>query len=409
MAIIGKTFNFQSVTAGDDGALYRILAGKMDILTSIAGGNPFTISNNVITIAQSYLLVYGRFMRIAGGTTISLGTIPTSHVQGRVIIRLDMTKNATESGLWQIETEVETIASGGSYRALVTNQDINSISGQNSSKYEAVLCTFTCASGTASSPVSALPTSLSYPLTIANGGTGATTKTTALANLGGMPLLSYTTSDTWNAEDPSLTHIENIYAFAGKNAIVECNYTGGNYKFIAIVDWGNANYGGLMILSQRSHTNIQTWRKGGSWYRTDLPDVMKITLHANSLAATSYTRLSITASEVVSGNSFCTATTGNTYITNLPTGIYRVTLQAMFPAADGATLLIGMNGASSSSQPNFTLPIQNQKGTSMVNRFNCSGILKKADGDGGNLGIFAYSSVALSGEVTAFVTIERLG
>ena len=160
-------------------------------------------------------------------------------------------------------------------------------------------------------------------LPIGNGGTGATTSASAIANLGGMPLLSYTTSDTWDAEDPSLTHIENIYAFAGKNAIVECNYTGSNYKFIAIIDWGNANYGGMMILSQRAYQNIQTWRKGSSWYRTDLPDIVKVTYTNEALTGLTAKQLKVASSEVISGSTFGTLTTNRTYIT-LPAGRYRI-------------------------------------------------------------------------------------
>lgn len=153
MAFKGKTFNFQSVTAGDDGYLYDILSGRRNILFAVAGGNPFTISNNVLTIAQSYLLISGRAIRIEGNTTISLGSIPTSATKGRVIIRLDMLKLATETTFRQIETEVETTS--GSFRALV-QQNINSINGQSGNKYEEVICTFTCSSGVASAPIRTL-------------------------------------------------------------------------------------------------------------------------------------------------------------------------------------------------------------------------------------------------------------
>ena len=131
MAFIGKTFNYQSVTAGDDGFLYQILSGSRDMLVPVTSST-FSITNNVLTIGQCFLVISGRVIRIEQGTTRSLGTIPTSATKGRVIIRLDMTKNATESGLWQIETEVETTS--GSFRALV-QQNINSIGGQSLNKY----------------------------------------------------------------------------------------------------------------------------------------------------------------------------------------------------------------------------------------------------------------------------------
>lgn len=153
MAFLGKTFNYQSVTAGDDGYLYDLLTGRQNVLFSVSGGNPFSISNNIMTIKQCYLIISGRAIRIEQGTTISLGTIPSSATKGRVIIRLDMTKLATETAFRQIETEVETTSS--TFRALV-KQNINSIAGQSSNIYEEAICEFTCSSGTASNPIRSL-------------------------------------------------------------------------------------------------------------------------------------------------------------------------------------------------------------------------------------------------------------
>lgn len=157
MAILGKTFDFQTVSAGDDGALYRMLSEETDLIKPVGNSAVFSIAANTLTIAECYILAGGRFIRIADGTTIALGTIPSAHGKGRVILRLDMTKLATETQLLQIETEIETQPSNYAYRALVQN-DINSITGQSSNIYETVLCTFTCTSGTASAPVAALGT-----------------------------------------------------------------------------------------------------------------------------------------------------------------------------------------------------------------------------------------------------------
>lgn len=405
MAIIGKTFNFQSVTAGDDGALYRLLAGKMNILSAMAGGNPFTISNNVITIAQSYLLVYGRFMRIAGGTTISLGTIPTNHVQGRVIIRLDMSKNATESGLWQIETEVETIASGGSYRALVTNQDINSISGQNSSKYEAVLCTFTCSSGTASAPVSALSSALSYPLSIANGGTGATSSASARTNLGVMPLKHYQSSDSWSEYSPSLTHIENIYAYAGETSIVDCYFTGNTYRCIAIVNYGGTGWGSLAILErpQRIKSLWSFSKINNTWHETtSVPQITKITFNGSSSAG-ALQNLKIQSAEVLSGNSFVDTTT-NQWNYYVPVGTYRITLQAQFPTGSASDYYGIMAGKDAT--PNYSLACQFGCGLSVVQRLNASGIMVNTNSSEAH-SLIVRSNKALT-DCSGFLTIEKL-
>ena len=148
MAFKGKTFNFQSVTAGDDGQLYNMLTNSSDLGLQISGS--LAITSNVLTLGEMALVIGGRFIRVESGTSISLGSIASSETQGRVVIRLDMNQVASETTLAQVQTIVETTS--GSFRALTRN-NINSISGQNTGIYEAVLCTFTCSGGTASAPV----------------------------------------------------------------------------------------------------------------------------------------------------------------------------------------------------------------------------------------------------------------
>ena len=151
MAFKGKTFNFQSVTAGDDGQLYNMLTNSSDLGLQISGS--LAITSNVLTLGEMALVIGGRFIRVESGTSISLGSIASSETQGRVVIRLDMNQVASQTTLAQVQTIVETTS--GSFRALTRN-NINSISGQNTGIYEAVLCTFTCSGGTASAPVLSL-------------------------------------------------------------------------------------------------------------------------------------------------------------------------------------------------------------------------------------------------------------
>lgn len=155
MAIKGKTFDLQTITAKDDGALYRILSGESDMIVFSGSGTALSINSNILTIAECYLLVGGRYIHIEDGSTIDLGTIPNSSNRGRVILKIDTSLGATQVTLAQVVTEIETIAAGGSYRALVQN-DINSDNG--GSVYEIEFATFTCSSGVASSP--ALTTSV---------------------------------------------------------------------------------------------------------------------------------------------------------------------------------------------------------------------------------------------------------
>lgn len=151
MAFKGKTFDFQKVTAGDDGQLYNMLTNSSDLGLQISGS--LSITSNVLTLGEMALVIGGRFIRVESGTSISLGSIASSETQGRVVIRLDMNQVASETTLAQVQTIVETTS--GSFRALTRN-NINSISGQDTGIYEAVLCTFTCSGGTASAPVLSL-------------------------------------------------------------------------------------------------------------------------------------------------------------------------------------------------------------------------------------------------------------
>lgn len=214
MAIKGKTFDLQTITAKDDGALYRILSGESDMIVFSGSGTALSINSNILTIAECYLLVGGRYIHIEDGSTIDLGTIPNSSNRGRVIIKIDTSLGATQVTLDQVVTEIETIASGGSYRALVKN-DINSDNG--GSVYEIEFATFTCSSGVASSPAltTSVPTQtkiqalqddietladnleqtasdvgdlqalgLSVPIPINKGGSGLTSSPSMLTNLG---------------------------------------------------------------------------------------------------------------------------------------------------------------------------------------------------------------------------------
>lgn len=180
MAIKGITFDMQTVTSKDDGALYRMLAGYQDFCIRAGSGTFLTISNNVLTIGECFLVACGRYIHIQEGTTVNLGTISNTASQGRLIIRIDLTKSASELSLLQIETEVEAVTSGGAYRSLV-QQNINA--DGSGTKYEVEFCRFTCSSGIASTPERTLQSStaissiLTELLTKANAGLNSPTET----------------------------------------------------------------------------------------------------------------------------------------------------------------------------------------------------------------------------------------
>lgn len=399
MAIIGKTFDAQLVSAGDDGALYRMLSGRKDVLQPWAGGNPFTISNNVLSIAQSYLLLCGRFMRIGGGTTISLGTIPSNHVRGRVIVKLDMTQLASESILNQISTEVETIASGGSFRSLTTN-DINSIGA--SGKYEAVLCTFTCSSGTASSPVSALSTELRYPLSIANGGTGATAKGSALLNISAM---DYTDETNFNnikmsgvyAIDPTTTPTNHPTGGSDYGTLIVLNardgYTG-DYAFVTqifVTLFGDKIY-------ERTWANA-SWRP---WYQVyGPPRIMRWTYAPEVTTASSYANYKTTGVTTLSGRAFSStgADAWNVYVAEA--GLYRVDLKLTAPTGSGYISVFTGHDAT----PNYSGACQLMPLSSAVGRLSCSEVMEFTANQPVS---FIVRCSSTTDELAGWMTLEKL-
>lgn len=294
MAFIGKTFNYRPVTAGDDGELYNMLSGREN-MAKVNTGTILTISNNVLTTGEISLLVSGRFVRISNGTTISLGTIPTSATKGRVIIRLDMTKNATESGLWQIETEVETTS--GSFRSL-TQQNINSLSGQSNNIYETVLCTFTCASGRASNP----------ELDVA-------------INMKGLPLYDYQDSSA-TLDVSAVNTIYNKYATrCSVNALL------GSARYWFDIFYSSANFGLVLAYHSVNPPLSKVFAlRNGSW--TDMGTLfdtgcIKVTYTNEALTGLNAKQLKVASTETLSGITFGTTTAGRNYIT-LPIGSYRI-------------------------------------------------------------------------------------
>ena len=72
MAIKGKTFDLQTITAKDDGALYRMLSGYNDICIRAGSGTFLSISSNTLTIGECFVIVAGRYIHIQDGSTVSL-------------------------------------------------------------------------------------------------------------------------------------------------------------------------------------------------------------------------------------------------------------------------------------------------------------------------------------------------
>lgn len=352
MAIKGKTFDLQTITAKDDGALYRILSGESDMIVFSGSGTALSINSNILTIAECYLLVGGRYIHIEDGSTIDLGTIPNSSNRGRVIIMIDTSLGATQVTLDQVVPEIETIASGGSYRALVKN-DINSDNG--GSVYEIEFATFTCSSGVASSPAltTSVPTQsiiqtlqddietladnleqtasdvgdlqalgLSVPIPVNMGGTGASTQAGAQSNLGILPHVYYTSQ--YNFYPLTQELIDDLYLATRKNAIVSLTAADG-MRPLCLINWGNADYGCVSVFSQRPELSFDQWQKnGGVWtHVTASHRAQKVTYTSEALTGLNAKQLKAASSTNLIGTDVADVVGGRNYIT-LGKGVYRI-------------------------------------------------------------------------------------
>lgn len=443
MAIKGKTFDLQTITAKDDGALYRILSGESDMIVFSGSGTALSINSNILTIAECYLLVGGRYIHIEDGSTIDLGTIPNSSNRGRVIIKIDTSLGATQVTLDQVVPEIETIASGGSYRALVQN-DINSDNG--GSVYEIEFATFTCSSGVASSPAltTSIPTQtkiqalqddvdtladnlettgdavgdlqtdvtalknlgLSVPIPIAKGGTGATSSASARANLEVPPFFSVTsTQSTFNT-----TTAEEVLQAVGTNtlALVSC-LTTDTSRYTCLVQRGGANYASVLACSQVTPYPLFFKKSAGTWTSStrSVPDIVQFYIDKSSYSHFGYANLQITTRTNISGDTSFTGATTDYRNIQLNPGIYRMNLYCSFQSSSAVATDVGIGlGNNANRRPT---PIEARvQTTGSITKLNASGILKVTSYND------LYSFLIYMGDTTArdiggYWTIERIG
>ena len=425
MAIKGKTFDLQTITAKDDGALYRILSGKSDMIVFSGSGTALSINSNILTIAECYLLVGGRYIHIEDGSAIGLGTIPTSSNRGRVILKIDTSLGATQVTLDQVITEIETIAAGGSYRALVQN-DINSDNG--GSVYEIEFATFTCSSGVASSP--ALTTSVptqsiiqtlqddietladnlenAFPVSIDRGGTGASTQAGAQSNLGIFPHVYYTSQ--YNFYPLTQELIDDLYLATGKNAIVSLTAADG-MRPLCLINWGNDNYGCVSVFSQRPELGFDQWQKnGGVWTNvTASQRAQKVTYTSEALTGLNAKQLKVASSTNLIGTDVADVVGGRNYIT-LGKGVYRIdTHFATTCAANGYIKSCLKIGSTSTS---FIMTDQFYAGagagsSSTILGVNASDVISVESDSGVNVYFLVMSSGNADG-FNASITIEQI-
>lgn len=425
MAIKGKTFDLQTITAKDDGALYRILSGESDMIVFSGSGTALSINSNILTIAECYLLVGGRYIHIGDGSTIDLGTIPNSSNRGRVILKIDTSLGATQVTLDQVVPEIETIASGGSYRALVKN-DINSDNG--GSVYEIEFATFTCSSGVASSPAltTSVPTQTkiqalqddietladnlenAFPVSIDRGGTGASTQAGAQSNLGILPHVYYTSQ--YNFYPLTQELIDDLYLATGKNAIVSLTAADG-MRPLCLINWGNDNYGCVSVFSQRPELSFDQWQKNdGVWtHVTASQRAQKVTYTSEALTGLSAKQLKAATSTNLIGTDVADVVGGRNYIT-LGKGVYRI--HTHFATTCAANGYIKSCLKIDSTSTTFILTDQFYAGagagsSSTILGVNASDVISVTSDSGANI----YFLVMSSGNVDGFnasMTIEQI-
>lgn len=445
MAIKGKTFDLQTITAKDDGALYRILSGESDMIVFSGSGTALSINSNILTIAECYLLVGGRYIHVGNGSTIDLGTIPNSSNRGRVILKIDTSLGATQVTLDQVVTEIETIASGGSYRALVKN-DINSDNG--GSVYEIEFATFTCSSGVASSPAltTSVPTQtkiqalqddidtladnlettgeavgdlqtdvtalknlgLSVPIPIAKGGTGATAVGNAFVNIAGMGYSSAT--DFNNIRLPGIYSI-NPSTTTGNNP------TGGSGYGQLLVFCSSQDYTGtyamtlqifMTLFGEKIYTRTFANGEWRSWKAIRGGDIIQLAMTSQALTALNATRIKWGTSNTISGSGFGTWASDNSYIT-LPKGLYRFTTHFVANPGTNGFLRTCLKIGSTSTSFIATDHLYAGAGTgsnALQIGINASEVVNLTGST--NIYFLASSQNALEG-FTANVQIERLG
>lgn len=425
MAIKGKTFDLQTITAKDDGALYRILSGESDMIVFSGSGTALSINSNILTIAECYLLAGGRYIHIQDGTTIDLGTIPNSSNRGRVILKIDTSLGATQVTLDQVVTEVETIASGGSYRALVKN-DINSDNG--GSVYEIEFATFTASSGVASSPAltTSVPTQTkiqalqddintladnlenAFPVSVDRGGTGASTQAGAQSNLGILPHVYYRSQ--YNFYPITQELIDDLYLATGKNAIVSLTAADG-MRPLCLINWGNANYGCVSVFSQRPELSFDQWQKNdGRWTRvTASQRAQKVTFTNEALTGLSAYQLKIATSTTLMGTDVADVVGGRNYIT-LGKGVYRIhTHFATTCVANGyikSCLKIGSTSTSIFMTDQFYAGAGGGSSSTTLG-VNASDVISVTSDSGENIYFLVMSSDNVDG-FNASMTIEQI-
>ena len=96
------TFDYQSVKSKNDGGLYNAIF----IHDGIIWGCDITVTATSVTFSSGEIIIGGRIVWVDGATTVPI-TNPIQNGYARIKARIDLTKEATQTEIYQFETPVE--------------------------------------------------------------------------------------------------------------------------------------------------------------------------------------------------------------------------------------------------------------------------------------------------------------
>lgn len=116
--IQGIEFDQQAIKAEDMAHFMRKFSGDANGITR---GCAITSDADNMYIAEGYMLIQGRQVKITGTHTVALNKVTTGEQYCRVVVEIDLSKSNTESANNQLS--IKTLASSSGYPA-VTQQDL---------------------------------------------------------------------------------------------------------------------------------------------------------------------------------------------------------------------------------------------------------------------------------------------
>lgn len=116
--ISGITFDQQAIKAEDMAHFMRTFSANANGITRGCG---ITSDSDNMYVAEGYLLIQGREIKITGTQTIAFNKVTTGEQYCDVVIEIDLSKSNTETACNQLA--IKTLTSSSGYPAL-TQQDL---------------------------------------------------------------------------------------------------------------------------------------------------------------------------------------------------------------------------------------------------------------------------------------------